>query len=204
MRDQRRGIAVQQRWISSEWSSAGFNAPRLTDTAQFCSSLCLRTASIPLLFLCVITVRFVMSVAVEMSDCASGSRVHGQGETSPAGTEVSHVQFHVDAEQEQASSSLLSGGAGADSAGGDDDGDEIVCRVKKYKWVPPAGSEQRVYKPHQGEGSQYLRDFILGVNDGIISTFLVVVGIVAGGGTVTTALLGGISSAVAGAIRSVK
>jgi len=82
----------------------------------------------------------------------------------------------------------------------DDDEEEIVCRVKRYKWKPPPGSEKHVYKPHQGEGSQYLRDFILGVNDGIISTFLLIVGVVAGGGDATTVLLSGISSAVAGAI----
>jgi len=76
----------------------------------------------------------------------------------------------------------------------------IVCHVPKYTWRPPPGAESHVYRPHQGEGSQYLRDFILGVNDGIISTFLVVVGIVAGGGSNRTALLGCISSAVAGAI----
>ncbi len=95
---------------------------------------------------------------------------------------------------------LSNGEAAEDEEEADDGSDEIVCRVKKYKWTPPAGFEQHVYKPHQGEGSQYLRDFILGVNDGIISTFLVVVGIVAGGGSTQTALLGGISSAVAGAI----
>lgn len=169
----------------------------------------MRTAliSIPLLFLLVVTVRFIMSVAVEMSDYASKSR--GNEQTTPAAAEVSHVQFHVseadaDAEREHASSSLLPSDTTCSVSADADDADEIVCRVKKYKWVPPAGSEQRVYRPHQGEGSQYLRDFILGVNDGIISTFLLVVGIVAGGGTVTTALLGGISSAVAGAIRSVQ
>jgi len=83
---------------------------------------------------------------------------------------------------------------------GDSDSEYIVCRVKRYKWAPPAGCENHVYEPHQGEGSQYLRDFILGVNDGIISTFLAVVSIVAGGGSNRTAQLGAISVAVAGAI----
>lgn len=82
----------------------------------------------------------------------------------------------------------------------DSDSEEIVVRVPKYKWRPPAGHEQHVYRQHQGEGSQYLRDFILGVNDGIISTFLVVVGLVAGGASVTTSLLSAISASVAGAI----
>jgi hypothetical protein len=72
----------------------------------------------------------------------------------------------------------------------DEEGD-IVCRVKKYEWKPPAGFENHVYRQHQGEGSQYLRDFILGVNDGIISTFLVIVGLVAGGASVKTGKRGG-------------
>lgn len=93
--------------------------------------------------------------------------------------------------------SLASSSSSASVAEADDD---IVCRVKPYKWTPPAGYENHIYRQHQGEGSQYLRDFILGVNDGIISTFLVLVGLVAGGATVKTALLTAISTAVAGAI----
>lgn len=45
----------------------------------------------------------------------------------------------------------------ADVNGAESD-DEIVVRVKKYRWRPPAGSEHRPYRQHQGEGSQYLRD----------------------------------------------
>lgn len=106
----------------------------------------------------------------------------------------SKVHFHVGEDE-----GLLSADCCTVGADGEED-DEIVCRVKKYKWIPPAGEENRVYKQHQGEGSQYLRDFILGVNDGIISTFLVVVGLVAGGANVTTTLLSAISASVAGAI----
>jgi len=73
-------------------------------------------------------------------------------------------------------------------------------RVQRYKWQPPADSASHPYLPHQGEGSQYLRDFILGINDGLISTFLVVVGVVAGGGSQLFALLTAVSSAVAGAL----
>jgi len=56
------------------------------------------------------------------------------------------------------------------------------------------------YREHAGEGSQYIRDFILGVNDGLISTLLLVFGIVGGGADSRTVLLAGISGAVAGAI----
>jgi len=72
--------------------------------------------------------------------------------------------------------------------------------VRKYNWVPPADSAMHPYKPHQGEGSQYLRDFILGVNDGAISTFLLVVGVVGGGQARIPSLLAGIASAIAGSI----
>ena len=78
------------------------------------------------------------------------------------------------------------------------EGDTIECAVKRYKWSPP--SEAVPYRPHQGEGSQYLRDFILGVNDGLISTFLLVVGVVGGSASTHQALLTAISAAVAGAI----
>jgi hypothetical protein len=32
------------------------------------------------------------------------------------------------------------------------------------------------YVPHLGEARQYLRDIILGINDGLVSTFLLVAG----------------------------
>jgi VIT1/CCC1 family predicted Fe2+/Mn2+ transporter len=72
--------------------------------------------------------------------------------------------------------------------------------VKKFKWKPPADVPQLPYRPHAGEGSQYLRDFILGVNDGLISTFLLVVAVVGGGAGTLQALLTGISTGVAGAV----
>ena len=82
----------------------------------------------------------------------------------------------------------------------DDDEETIPVSVKKYTWVPPSDVANFPYRPHNGEGSQYLRDFILGVNDGLISTFLVVVGVVAGNYSTLQALLAAISSAVAGAL----
>ena len=81
-----------------------------------------------------------------------------------------------------------------------DDEDDIPVSVKKYVWQPPADADSVPYRPHVGEGSQYLRDFILGVNDGLISTFLVVVAVVGGQSSRLQALLTGISSAIAGAL----
>jgi len=56
------------------------------------------------------------------------------------------------------------------------------------------------YVPHLGESRQYLRDIILGVNDGLVSTFLLVAGVVGGGLTATQVLLTGIAGAVAGMV----
>ncbi len=56
------------------------------------------------------------------------------------------------------------------------------------------------YEPHIGETRQYVRDIILGVNDGLVSTFLLVVGVVGGGLTTGQVRLTAIAGAVAGAI----
>ena len=80
------------------------------------------------------------------------------------------------------------------------DSDTIQCAVRKYKWSPPCDGKVVPYRPHAGEGSQYLRDFILGVNDGLISTFLLVVTVVGGTATTLQALLSAVSAGVAGAI----
>lgn len=56
------------------------------------------------------------------------------------------------------------------------------------------------YEPHIGESRQYWRDIILGVNDGLVSIFLLVVGVVGGGLASGDVLLAAIAAAVAGAI----
>ncbi|MGB7861582.1 MAG: VIT1/CCC1 transporter family protein, partial [Acidimicrobiia bacterium] len=56
------------------------------------------------------------------------------------------------------------------------------------------------YTPHIGETRQYWRDIILGVNDGLVSTFLLVVGVVGGGLDIGDVLLTGIAGALAGAV----
>jgi VIT1/CCC1 family predicted Fe2+/Mn2+ transporter len=47
---------------------------------------------------------------------------------------------------------------------------------------------------------QYLRDIILGVNDGLVSMFLIVFGMFGGGALARSILLAGITGAIAGAI----
>jgi len=53
---------------------------------------------------------------------------------------------------------------------------------------------------HLSKSRQYYRDMMLGVNDGLVSTFLLVVGVVGGGMDVTGVLLTAIAGAIAGAI----
>ncbi|MDJ0924378.1 MAG: VIT1/CCC1 transporter family protein [Acidimicrobiia bacterium] len=56
------------------------------------------------------------------------------------------------------------------------------------------------YEPHVGQTRQYWRDIILGVNDGLVSTILLVAVVVGGGLTTSQVLLTAIGGAVAGAI----
>lgn len=56
------------------------------------------------------------------------------------------------------------------------------------------------YEPHVGETRQYWRDMILGINDGLVSIFLLVAGVVGGGLGVNQVLLTAIAGAVGGAI----
>lgn len=56
------------------------------------------------------------------------------------------------------------------------------------------------YTPHIGETRQYWRDIILGVNDGLVSIFLLVIGVVGGGLDSDQVLLTAVAGAVAGAV----
>ncbi|MEA2000431.1 MAG: VIT1/CCC1 transporter family protein [Actinomycetota bacterium] len=56
------------------------------------------------------------------------------------------------------------------------------------------------YEPHVGTSRQYWRDIILGVNDGLVSTVLLVAVVVGGGLTTEQVLLTAIGGAIAGAI----
>ena len=56
------------------------------------------------------------------------------------------------------------------------------------------------YTPHIGESRQYWRDIILGVNDGLVSIFLLVVAVVGGGLSTKQVLLTAIAGTLAGAV----
>lgn len=60
--------------------------------------------------------------------------------------------------------------------------------------------ESHEYEPHIGRSRQYMRDIILGVNDGLVSTFLLVSGVVGGGLDATQVLLTAIAGSVAGMV----
>ena len=56
------------------------------------------------------------------------------------------------------------------------------------------------YQAHIGGSRQYMRDVILGVNDGLVSTFLLVSAVVGGGLDATQVLLTAVAGALAGMI----
>jgi VIT1/CCC1 family predicted Fe2+/Mn2+ transporter len=60
--------------------------------------------------------------------------------------------------------------------------------------------EETPYEPHIGETRQYWRDIILGVNDGLVSMFLLVVGVVGGGLDADQVLLTAVAGALAGSV----
>ncbi|HUO46206.1 MAG TPA: VIT1/CCC1 transporter family protein [Acidimicrobiia bacterium] len=57
-----------------------------------------------------------------------------------------------------------------------------------------------VYEPHVGASRQYWRDMVLGINDGLVSMFLLVAGVVGGGLDTRSILVTGVAGALAGAV----
>lgn len=65
---------------------------------------------------------------------------------------------------------------------------------------PVTDHEPPPYEEHIGASRQYMRDIILGVNDGLVSTFLLIAGVVGGGLESSAVLLTGIAGALAGMV----
>ncbi|MDH3306066.1 MAG: VIT1/CCC1 transporter family protein [Acidimicrobiia bacterium] len=65
---------------------------------------------------------------------------------------------------------------------------------------PESTVDEVPYVEHLGDSRQYWRDIILGVNDGLVSMFLLVAGVVGGGLDTKSVLLTGIAGAIAGAV----
>lgn len=64
----------------------------------------------------------------------------------------------------------------------------------------PASTPNRRQSQHLGTSREYWRDIILGVNDGLVSTFLLVAGVAGGGLSSNDILLTAIAGAIAGAV----
>ncbi len=69
-----------------------------------------------------------------------------------------------------------------------------------YNYTEKHDNDRPSYTEHLGKHRQYWRDIILGCNDGLISTFLLVTGVVGGGMSNNGTLLTAISGSVAGAV----
>lgn len=61
-------------------------------------------------------------------------------------------------------------------------------------------TEAPPYREHVGINRQYIRDIVLGVNDGLVSIFLLVAGVVGAGFTSRAVLLSAIAASIAGAV----
>ena len=86
---------------------------------------------------------------------------------------------------------------------------DVVSAVEALRLAMPVASthldtarseEPPPYRPHVGPTRQYMRDIILGVNDGLVSIFLLVAGVVGGGLGARDVLLTGLAASTAGAI----
>jgi vacuolar iron transporter family protein len=64
----------------------------------------------------------------------------------------------------------------------------------------PIAVGDSAYTPHIGESRQYWRDIILGLNDGLVSIFLLVAGVVGGGLSSSQVALTAVAAAIAGAV----
>jgi vacuolar iron transporter family protein len=89
-----------------------------------------------------------------------------------------------------------------DGDGDEDDhhSDDLSSRQVNNLIDEDVSSDCKAVKEHQSDGRQYWRDIILGVNDGLVSTFLLVAGVHGGGMSSKDILLTAIAGSVAGAV----
>lgn len=78
-------------------------------------------------------------------------------------------------------------------------GDDVAGAVVGSGVIPTLSSHPAQVQ-HLSKSRQYYRDMMLGVNDGLVSTFLLVIGVVGGGMDVTGVLLTAVAGGIAGAI----
>ena len=77
---------------------------------------------------------------------------------------------------------------------------QAECGGQSTMQLPSAQNSVQQQQKHLGPSRQYWRDIILGVNDGLVSTFLLVTGVAGGGMRSRDILLTAIAGALAGAV----
>ena len=77
---------------------------------------------------------------------------------------------------------------------------QVPCQVCSNQQIMEQQRRHPAHNDHLVKSRQYYRDMVLGVNDGLVSTFLLVAGVVGGGMDVSGALLTSVAGAIAGAI----
>ena len=106
---------------------------------------------------------------------------------------ISPLQAVSAASKHKSPISLVYGTMGDDAQVTNDDGDDAQANNVD-------NSSKVSQDQHLGKHRQYWRDIILGVNDGLVSTFLLVAGVAGGGLASIDILLTAISGALAGAV----
>ena len=170
----------------------------------------------------------VDSLSSDHSSNSYGSFDFDCSNTHPSSTSSPNVDLDVDGEidLEAATSQMLATAAVDDIERNDNvatsfGSDEFIIKKDKARTNNTGGqgqppcqvcSNQQIleqqrrpdthpaHNDHLVKSRQYYRDMVLGVNDGLVSTFLLVAGVVGGGMDVSGALLTSVAGAIAGAI----
>eukprot|EP01083_Nonionella_stella_P247149 857249_1 len=125
----------------------------------------------------------------------------------PDGSSGNGLSMHINEHTEELVSTTASSSSAATNAvnatygaGGFDIDNDDHHNQDNHNHNDIEDSHHPAHEDHLINSRQYYRDMILGVNDGLVSTFLLVAGVVGGGMTVSAVLLTAISGAIAGAI----
>ena len=123
------------------------------------------------------------------------------GETHPSSTEAIEADDDLEAAM-FATAAVESVTSSNDNVAASFGSDDFINIRKEADDTANNTSPQQspAHTDHLKKSRQYYRDMVLGVNDGLVSTFLLVAGVVGGGMDVEATLLTSISGAIAGAI----
>lgn len=134
--------------------------------------------------------------AKKMNDIAEKSTIQ-EAKTGGSGTEASTTA--IPPPSAAAAAADLEGGIPQEDEKKEEVGNNSTsnCEVAT---LSSAGDAPPKLQKHLGASRQYWRDIILGVNDGLVSTFLLVAGVAGGGMSSSNVLLTAIAGALAGAV----